>query len=92
VVFLAKINSYEPFSLKAKEIECQKCRKFHVTSFETRWVKECHPVFDEHCSTQYSKAGHRLLRKQDRESTVSKGNVTISSINGIVWQYFSPNQ
>ena len=41
--------------LKAKEIECQKCRKFHVTAYETRWVKECYPVFDEHCSTKYDK-------------------------------------
>jgi hypothetical protein len=85
VAFVAKINS-SAFSLKAKEIECQKCRKFHVTSFETRWVKECHPVFDEHCSTQYSKAGHR-------EKLIERaGNVAISSINGMVWQYFSPNQ
>ena len=41
--------------VQAKEIECQKCRKFHVTAYETRWVKECYPVFDEHCSTKYDK-------------------------------------
>jgi len=40
---------------KAKEIECQKCRKFHVTVYKPKWFKECHPVFDEKCSTQYHK-------------------------------------
>jgi hypothetical protein len=55
-------------------------------------VKECHPVFDEHCSTQYSKAGHRLLRKEDRESTDCRGNVAISSINGMVWHLYCSTQ
>ena len=29
---------------KAKETECQKCRRFYETVPTTKWVKECHPV------------------------------------------------
>ena len=43
------------FPFQAKEIECQKCRKFQVTVMKPKLFKECHPVFDEKCKTKYNK-------------------------------------
>ena len=38
---------------QAREIECQKCRKFPVTVVRQREFKECAPVYNEECDTQY---------------------------------------
>jgi len=40
---------------KAKETECQKCRKYYETVPTTKWVKECNPVYDEKCDTKYQR-------------------------------------
>ena len=38
---------------QAREIECQKCRVFPVTVMRPRDFKECAPVYNEECDTQY---------------------------------------
>jgi hypothetical protein len=38
---------------QAKETECQKCRKYYESVPVVKYVKECAPVYDEKCHTDY---------------------------------------
>jgi hypothetical protein len=51
-----------PVVRQAKEIECQKCRKYKVAVPKTKWVKECNPVYDEQCKTEY----HQHCKEETR--------------------------
>ena len=42
-----------PVARQAKETECQKCRKYYETVPVVKYVKECAPVYDEKCHTDY---------------------------------------
>ena len=42
-----------PVARQAKETECQKCRKYYETVPVVKYVKECVPVYDEKCHTDY---------------------------------------
>ena len=48
-----KRQAYKP--RLAREVECQKCRKFPVTVMKKKLFKECAPLYDEKCSTTYDK-------------------------------------
>lgn len=51
-----------PVVRQAKEIECQRCRKYKVPVPKTKWVKECNPVYDEKCKTEY----HQHCKQETR--------------------------
>ncbi len=40
---------------KERETECQRCRRYFVTVPTTKYVRQCNPIFDERCHTEYIK-------------------------------------
>lgn len=51
-----------PVVRQAQEIDCQKCRKIKVPVPKTKWVKECNPIYDEKCHTEY----HQHCKEETR--------------------------